>query len=414
MHNKLITKKLDNGLTIFMYKDINKHTTTFSLITKFGGLNGDFKLNDKEYHIDNGMAHLIEHLLLEHSIYGNLITKLQKKHMICNGITSIFKTEFFFNSVENLEEGIELLINGINSPNFTKEDLEATKPAIYEEIRMNSDRKFQRLFEIRNKQLFKKIPYWSTVGTIENVKSFDYDLVKKVHETFYTPSNQIIVVAGNFDVDNILNLIERLYNKLPIKKLKIDIPKYEEPLIVNNKYHSEKFNTGEDIVSIAYKIDVKHLTNEQLLELDFYLSYFGDMNFDVNSPLYQKLIDQNIIVGNLGIEHFFINGIAILVIQGFVKKEEEFIKMIIETIKTPYLDQQLFELYQKDEKMQIAVRSESIGKMIGPLVENVINFNYPYFDTIDQINSYNFANFKKMIGELDFSNYVITKLEKND
>lgn len=412
--NNLITKKLDNGLTVFMYKDSNKHTTAFSLITKFGGLNGDFKLNNKDYHIDNGMAHLIEHLILEHSIYGNLITELRKKHMFCNGITSICKTEFFFNCVENLEEGIELLIKGINIPNFTKEDLEATKPAIYEEIRINNDRKFRKLFEMRNKQLFKEIPYINTIGTIENVKSFDYDLVKKTHETFYIPSNQIIVVAGNFDVDSTFKLIEKLYKALPTKKSEISIFQYEEPALVNTKYQSEKFNTGEDIVSIAYKIDIKNLTSEQLLELDFYLSYFGYMNFGVNSSLYQELISQQIIVGNLDSEHLFIDGFVIFVVEGFVKNEDEFIKRITETISSPCLDRQLFDLYQKDSKMQIAIRSESIGQMIGPFIENVINFNYPHFDTVDQINSYSFEHFEKMIKELEFSNYVITKLEKND
>lgn len=38
---------LDNGLKVYLYPDKRRHTTFFQLITLVGGLDKDFKVNDK-------------------------------------------------------------------------------------------------------------------------------------------------------------------------------------------------------------------------------------------------------------------------------------------------------------------------------------------------------------------------------
>ena len=62
MLNKI---KLDNGLTIYLLPDNNKHTTYINLIVNFGGLNNKIIINNKKYNIKNGTAHFLEHLVLE-------------------------------------------------------------------------------------------------------------------------------------------------------------------------------------------------------------------------------------------------------------------------------------------------------------------------------------------------------------
>ena len=411
MQPKLTKHVLENGLQIFFYKDKNKHTANFHLVVKFGGINGDFILDNQKYHIANGMAHLLEHLLLEHSQYGNLTHKLRKMNMSSNGVTNIYKTEFYFSTVENLEQGIEVMIKGINEPCFTSQDLDETKPAIYEEIRIGNDSKFKQLFNMRNKQLFKKIPYIDTAGEVKEVASFDYDLVTKTYQAFYRPNNQIILVAGNFDETKILNQIKKLYNQLPQNNHQVTIVNYDELDEINQKYVKEKFNTGQDIVTISYKINIKNLTPEQKLELDFYLIYFGQMNFSETSSLYNDLITRRIVNG-LNCYHTFFNDTLVFSIEAFVKDEKQFTDKIIKAIKTPILDEELFNLYQKESKVGIATRFENLNKIIKPLIINITSFNYYKADSIEQINSYNFKRFKQMINSLNFDNYIISKIEK--
>lgn len=410
MKTKFEQHILPNGLKIFFYKDPNKHSTEFHLMINFGGINGDFVLDGKKYHLENGMAHLLEHLLLEHSQYGCLTTELDKMHMASNGCTNINTTRYYFDAVENLEKGIEMMIRGINEPVFTKQDLEETKPAIYEEIRISDDKKYKALFKLTCQQIFKKIPYINTIGTAFDVKNFNIDLVTKAYQAFYKPSNQMILVGGNFDEQKVLKQITDIYNMLPKNDHQVEIIRYDEPETVTKKYASQKFNTGQDLMAITYKFDISNLTPDQKLELDFYLICLGEMNISVTSPLHKKLI--NDVVGGLSFSDLVFQDTLTFAIEAFVKNEKEFIDKVTEQFNNPILDEELFTLYQIESKVHIATRLEKIDKILYPLITNLTVYKCFTIDTVEQIDSYSFENFKKMINQLNFNNYVITKIEK--
>ena len=71
--NKLDVEKLDNGLTIYLYKDDRRHSTLFQFVTLFGGFNKDFIYNNNEYHIQDGVAHILEHYIVECNNNGNFL-----------------------------------------------------------------------------------------------------------------------------------------------------------------------------------------------------------------------------------------------------------------------------------------------------------------------------------------------------
>jgi len=45
---------------------------------------------------------------------------------------------------------------------------------------------------------------------------------------------------------------------------------------------------------------------------------------------------------------------------------------------------------------------------------NIIDFDYPYMDTIDDIKSFNFKEYKEYIKKLDFSNEVVTTIKNKE
>ena len=72
--NEIETVKLENGLTIYLYEDKRKHTCIFDIITKFGGMSKDYKIDNKVYHFQDGIAHILEHFLVEcNCILDNII-----------------------------------------------------------------------------------------------------------------------------------------------------------------------------------------------------------------------------------------------------------------------------------------------------------------------------------------------------
>lgn len=85
--NKLDSVVLDNGLTIYFYPDKRRHSTFVQFVTLFGGLTKDFMYDGKEYHMPDGIAHILEHYIVECNDDGNFIESLGKREMNTNAST---------------------------------------------------------------------------------------------------------------------------------------------------------------------------------------------------------------------------------------------------------------------------------------------------------------------------------------
>lgn len=403
---------LDNGLTIYTYVDSKKHSTIVNLVTKFGGAYNDFYVDGKHMHIEDGMAHFLEHLLLETGPYGDLMNYFGERQMSSNGTTYLNRTEYYFQAVEGLDDGIFALLTSINQAHFTKDDVEETKKAIYQEIRRSQDNKFQKLNVLTNRMLFQNISYQSVLGTLKRMESLTYEEVLMCYETFYQPQNQILFVVGNFDRDHIIELVKSIYCKFLPSKTSFTLYDYHEPVEVKKEYDFICVSTNDSFVQVTFKLDFSQFSAEEKLDLDFYFSSFYKMNFGIASSIYQELFDQNIIYDGISYGNCYGDSYCLFHVGCYVHGDydEMFVRKILETIQSPVYDRELFELYQNHERMQLAIRSENLWSIIDPFIENVISFDYPYIDSVQDVDRRSFDRMKELIGRLDFSYYCVSKL----
>ncbi len=96
-------------------------------------------------------------------------------------------------------------------------------------------------------------------GTPEAIPTLTYEEVLKVHETYYHPSNALIVLYGDLDYDNFLELFDKNYLSLYDKKTITVDYKDEKPFVtVANKTYDfpggEDAKTDESIISYAYAL----------------------------------------------------------------------------------------------------------------------------------------------------------------
>ena len=409
--NKIQTLTLKNGLTIYLYEDKRKHTTIFQLITRFGGTTKDYIIDDKEVHFQDGIAHILEHFLVECNKYGNFLDLLGQKEMNTNAVTSQNCTRYFFETVENVELGIKTMLNCVYSPIFAKENLEKLKEPIYQEIRgKENNRFFHESIEVL-KNCFHKINFRSTGGTLEEVKNTTIEEIKLCYEAFYHPKNQFIIIAGNFNKEKIIKVIEEETENINVVNHTVKKINIEEEKSVKQKVGKIIFPTPTPYLEVTFKIPIHHLSNIDKLKLDFYIHYFFDMNLGVSSPLYKKLVTQKIITTGINRSDRKINNYLLLSIGAYTKEKEILKTEILKAIKNIILDQELFELDKKNTVLDIILREETLSSVVGPLIGNIIDFNYPYPDTVEDIERLNFEEFKNMILSLDFSNYTITTID---
>lgn len=411
MNRKLIHKTLENGLQIYFLEDKTKHSVLVDLMVKYGAFHSDFEVNGQEYHIKDGMAHLIEHLLFEKSQYGNFAKLFGSKQMQTNATTSTFMTDFYVDTVEEVDFALEHLIKGISIPVFTSEDIEVTKPPIYQEIRMRNDEIGRNIYKSQTKNMLQNYSYVDGLGSLEDVESFSYDLVRFCYDTFYQPKNEILFIAGNFEVEEMYSKIEEIYKSLSFKETSFSFLNIQEPKEVKCRYEEIKMPTPKDLVNISYKLDFSKIPFEERRMLTYYIGIFLEMNFSIISPLYKELIDKKVIDSSLSYDFDYFKDYMLISVCGYPNEEKIFTKRIQEVFEKEHVfKEEVFNLDLKQEKMQHLCSDASFYSLLCQFQENYSYYNYTGFDTADDLQKLNFQEFKIFIQNLEFKEYFITKI----
>ncbi len=403
---KLEKITLDNGLNIFLYLDKRRHTTFFQLVNLFGGETKDFIVNNKEYHLPDGVAHILEHYVVEENEMGNFLEILGKKQMHTNAATYRNMTNYYFEAVDNVLLGIETILKGVYNVNFSEEKLLKIKEPIYQEIRGKLTDKFYHAEIKCMENLFKKIKFRSIGGDLSDIEKVTLNDLKVCYDAFYKPSNQYIIIAGNFDKEEVVKFLRDFYKNLKVEESTVKFMDYKEDKEVNKKEGVVYFPTAEEFVEITYKIDVKELSPKEMLDLDFYLNVFLKEVFGTTSKLYQKLVKEKIITGNIYYSYSQCNSFILIKVSAYTSKDKVFLEKVNGYLDKVVLDEEFFEIEKRQSIMRIILRNEEIHNMIIPFIDNLVNFNYPYLDSVLDIKKDTFDNYSKTIKGLDLSNYT--------
>lgn len=401
---KFIT--LDNGLTILIYTDSSKSTNHVELYTFFGGNNGEYvDYNGNTRSIKPGTAHLLEHYICENTVEGNLLDNLRKYNILsCNGGTNNENTSYFFNTVTNFYECLETFLKGIYNISFTKEKLDKTKMAVYSEIRDDKNNEKNKIIEKKINGLFTINR--KTLGSSGSVKSITIKEIKDVYDNIYIPRNQFLVLAGNFDYDKTLSLVKNIYKEISFKNDK-KLSKVSDVKDVIKKRTIYKSDYIDEVI-LTFKIDVSSLSCFDKYKLDWYLSFFLDINFSKYSKINEYINSCSDYVDDISAYLYYFNGYFVIDVIAFTKKVNEFEKLVLSSIKNrDSNEREVFELVKKDAITRISVRKDSISNYVAPTEENYIRFGYLDDDDIDVIDKFNYSEYDKIISNIDFTNYSV-------
>lgn len=401
---KFIT--LDNGLTILIYTDNSKSTNHVELYTFFGGNNGEYvDYNGNTRSIKPGTAHLLEHYICENTVEGNLLDNLRKYNILsCNGGTNNENTSYFFNTVTNFYECLETFLRGIYNISFTKEKLDKTKMAVYSEIRDDKNNEKNKIIEKKINGLFTINR--KTLGSSSSVKSITIKEIKDVYDNIYIPCNQFLVLAGNFDYDKTLSLVKNIYKEISFKNDK-RLSKVSDVKDVIKKRTIYKSDYIDEVI-LTFKIDVSSLSCFDKYKLDWYLSFFLDINFSKYSKINEYINSCSDYTDDISAYLYYFNGYFVIDVIAFTKKVNEFEKLVLSSIKNrDSNEREVFELVKKDAITRISVRKDSISSYVAPTEENYIRFGYLDDDDIDVIDKFNYSEYDKIISNIDFTNYSV-------
>ncbi|HLT24271.1 MAG TPA: insulinase family protein, partial [Ignavibacteria bacterium] len=219
------------------------------------------------------------------------------------------------------------------------------------------------------------------IGYDDDINSFSLSESIDFHKTYYTPANAVLVLSGDFDVENAIELIEKYFGGI---ENSIDPPRYENVIkgIDGNVYSTVYDDVSLPVLYVAYLIPGTGTREEYTLE------YFANVIAnDKSSRLYKKLIyDERIAQSVYAIKYqlqdagLFIFRVE-LVMSGDPQRAEEMINEEIDKIIEEGFEDREYEKIRNGIEFS---NTNSLSTLQNIGLETL--FNKIQFDDIDLIN----------------------------
>ncbi len=416
VNEKIFYDKLDNGLEVYLYNKETFHNNYVTFTTKFGSVYNEFVPlgEDKMIKVPNGVAHFLEHKVFEQENDPQPTEFFSESGTTYNAYTTFKNTTYLFSGANNLENNINFLLDYVQSPYFTLENVENEKGIICEEINMCNDRPTDLLYEeIRKNTFFNNKFKESIIGTTEEVNSITKDMLYTCYNTFYHPSNMVLVITGNFNPSEIIDLVKENQSKKEFPKpSKISIKEVKEKDKVVKKESVIYSNT--DIPKVSYNIKVPFDKEVVKRKFSLYLYILFSCLFDDTSEFDERLKNNNIITSGVYFNLLNCDTHILISLINETYKYKELIKEIQDNLNNLNISKEDFERKKKvliSNEISIYDNIEIVNEMI---IDNVIFENKLSENIITLIKELNYEELLEVIKRLDLSNNTTVTLKNSE
>ncbi|MDD4113302.1 MAG: pitrilysin family protein [Herbinix sp.] len=272
---------LSNGITVVMENMPYLKSASFGVWVRVGSANEDES--------NNGIAHMIEHMMFKGT--NNRSAKQIADEMAriggnINAFTSKECTSYYATTLsEHLPMAIQIIGDMLNNSLIDEKALKKEKSVIIEEIDMYEDSPEDLVHEILQQRIWKGHPLGYMIsGRKRTVRKVSREQIIDFIDTFYTGENIVISIAGNFDHQEILALVEEEFGRIkPMTNtdILIEKPQYNKVVVKRDK-DIEQFHVNIAFDGISY-------LSEERYTLSVLNSILGG---SVSSRLFQKIREE--------------------------------------------------------------------------------------------------------------------------
>ena len=403
-------EKIDNGLEVYILKKEDFHSSTAYFITKYGALYNEFvPINEKEMHrFPDGIAHFLEHKLFEQKEGPSVMEKFSELGDYSNAFTNYLNTAYYFSGTENFLESLNFLLDYVQEPYFTDENVEKEKGIITQELLMTKDNPY-RVFMFRNlKNLFVNLGYGNLVlGEKEDIESITKEDLYRCYNTFYNPKNMTLIIVTNENEEKVLKTIKSNQSKKKFDKLeKIDVKLPKEVDNVRKEYDVFYDNVSKPELSYSIKVNINdyHISREKLA---FYLYILFVINFGKITGFGLSLKEKNMINKDIGIGSNMYNDHIILSVQTSSDNPEEIIKIIEDKLNNLQINKEDFEIVKKSYISNFVYYFSSVSSIVNYLYNDYYDSGKINNDKFMKYKEMNYEEFSKIFKEINLNNKSI-------
>ena len=306
VRNELLNEKYydidhPSGLKILVMPKENYSSTYAIFATKYGSIDTMIQMSDGSFkEIPEGTAHFLEHKLFE-SEDLDAFERFAKTGASANAYTSFERTGYLFSCSANFKKNLEILLDFVQNPYFTQATVEKEQGIIGQEIDMYKDAPDWEVMFNCLRTMYHNLPVRIDIaGTQESIAQITAKTLYGCYDNFYNLHNMVLAVAGNADVDEIVEVADKVLKPVEGKMAQRKV--IDEPEKVIDSYIEEKLSVATPQFMFGFKEswDTPERTTKEEISMEILL----DMISGQSSELYKRLFDGKLINNSFGFEYF--------------------------------------------------------------------------------------------------------------
>ena len=345
---KLYIEKLENGLTIMIMPKKGTQKKYVMWATNYGSVDNKFVVPGETEitEVPEGIAHYLEHKMFEQESGKNSLDTLSELGVDANAYTTTNHTAYLFECTDNFYPALDELMDYVQHPYFTDENVEKEKGIISQEIMMYDDYPDWVVYMNAIRSMYEKNPITIDIaGTVESIKEINKEILYKCYNTFYNLSNMVMCVVGDFVPEDLLEEIKKriVKNEKPLGEIKRI--REDEPANIVKKEVEQTMEVSMPLFVIGIK-DTNLCKEENIVKKHIAIEVLLNMLIGKSSKTYKNLYEQGIIMSEPYLEYEFEKTYAHIAITGQSKepkKVQEAICKQINEYKENGLDEKHFK-----------------------------------------------------------------------
>jgi len=268
---------LDNGLRIIGEKMGNVRSVSIGI---WFGVGSKYESSDI-----NGISHFIEHMIFkgtESKTAKDIAEIMDSIGGQLNAFTGKECTCYYAKVLDNhLEIAVDILADMIFNSKFAEEDIYKEKSVVIEEINMYEDSPEDLIYDILYRNIWPNNSMgFPILGDIETIQSLDRKAILDYFNKFYVPKNTVISIAGNFDIEKVIKILETYFGKWENKEINYEIPQpVWTPCFVPKSKDIEQLH-------LCLGLEAMSISSDKLYPISIFNNALGG---GMSSRLFQKI-----------------------------------------------------------------------------------------------------------------------------
>ena len=402
------TETLSNGLDVIFVPFEKKSNYYISYATRFGSEITSFTPagEKKSIKVPDGIAHFLEHKMFEQESGEDPFAYFSKSGTGANASTSYDNTQYICYGTKNFIDNLRYLIQYVNAPYYTDENVEKEKGIIAEELKMYADLPDVQLETKLRENVYHVHPRRVDIGgTVDEIYKITKEDLYLCYNNFYSPNNMFILVVGKFPMEEAMSVIhQELDTRENLEKA--EIATIKEKKSVRKKEDSFVGNIQVPKIAVGLKVPIADLGEYEDLELDLYLTMFTTMLFG-SSSLFRERARNEKLLNNFYSDWDNTEQYKTYMILSSTNHPESLVQEIKKELSNHELDEAMFDRMKKVWIANEVKMADYIDSTVNNIFDDMIRYHKVIPNKVDMIRKMNMKTLEKIVSKIDFDNLSV-------